>query len=719
MTARTSGSRRASERMRNAPWRCPRRAVLAAALCLLGSGSLHAQTTTASVGGSVKDGQAGVLPGAVVTLASDTQGTVQKVVTDGLGHFLFAYVRPDTYTLQISLSGFRRVERRGVVVNANDRLAAGTITLEVGRVEETVLVPGPSPDIQARGGERGLTLPSEAIQNIGINGRNVYALVGLAPGVVAVGDAASVLNAFAVNGQRQGSNNLTVDGVANIDTGSNGGSMATTNIDAVAELKVLTTKYQAEYGRSVGLQIQVVTKSGSRAFTGTGYWYGRRSEWNANSWLNNRSGTPKPDTSRNDQGYALGGPVFIPGRFNTDRKKLFFFWSQEFQRRQDPNPAGETRATVPTELERKGDFSQSVDANGSPYPYIRDYTTGLPCTSANTSGCFRDGDVLGRIPADRLYAPTLAALSIYPLPNAPGNVGYNYASRTPSRQPRREELARFDYVPSDTWRLTARYMQSSENTEWPYGGANVPPTGQVDTVQGRSDRPGRNWMVSATHVFASAASLEISAGSAHNDISVYTANPQLTRAGAGMSSLPMLFPDALQGDMVPGTVFAGGRVRSPAQITLTGSYPYVSWNTTYDVNANVTRMMGSHAVKGGVYYQRSLKNAPASIPFNGVAAFNNDGNNPFDSTHPYANAALGIYTTFTQASGYAVAEWRYSNVEWYLQDTWRVFDDVTLDGGVRFYYLTPQWDVSQRAANFLPEQYDPSQAVVILVEEMF
>ena len=182
----------------------------------------------------------------MVTLASDTQGTLQKVVTDRLGHFLFAYVRPDTYTLQISLSGLRRVERRGVVVNANDRLAAGTITLEVGRVEETVLVPGPSPDIQARGGERGLTLPSEAIQNIGINGRNVYALVGLAPGVVPVGDAASGVNAFAVNGQRQGSNNLTVDGVANIDTGSNGGSMATTNIDAVAELKVLTTKYQAE-----------------------------------------------------------------------------------------------------------------------------------------------------------------------------------------------------------------------------------------------------------------------------------------------------------------------------------------------------------------------------------------------------------------------------------------------------------------------------------------
>src|SRR5512136_1389842 len=131
---------------------------------------------------------------------------------------------------------------------------------------------------------------------------------------------------------------MTIDGVANIDTGNNGGNMVQTNLDAIAEFKMLTSSYQAEYGRAVGGQVQVVTKSGGRDFAGSAYWYGRRSDWNANTWTNNRDGIPKPETSRNDFGYTLGGPVYVPGRFNEDKTKLFFFWSQEFQRRRDPIP---------------------------------------------------------------------------------------------------------------------------------------------------------------------------------------------------------------------------------------------------------------------------------------------------------------------------------------------------------------------------------------------
>ena len=112
---------------------------------------------------------------------------------------------------------------------------------------------------------------------------------------------------------------------------------------------------------------------------------------------------PKPKTSRNDRGYTVGGPVSLGG-FNPDKKKLFFFWSQEFQRRQDPAALGVVNTRVPTALERRGDFSQSVDSSGNPFPYIRDYTTGLPCSAADTRGCFQDGGVLGRIPANRIYA---------------------------------------------------------------------------------------------------------------------------------------------------------------------------------------------------------------------------------------------------------------------------------------------------------------------------
>ena len=251
------------------------------------------------------------------------------------------------------------------------------------------------------------------------------------------------MSAFTVNGQRPNSNNMTIDGVANIDTGDNGGNMATTNIDAVAEFKILTNAYQAEYGRAVGGQVQVVTKSGTQSFHGSGYWYGRRSDWNANTWQNMRAEAPPPvgngkliepaESSRDDYGYTLGGPIYIPGVFNQEKKKLFFFWSQEWQKRKDPVANRDTR--VPTALERAGDFSQSVDSSGNPFPYIRDYQLAQAnptwgCSATDQRACFADGGVLGRIPQNRLYANGLAALNIFPNSNYTAGSGVNYRARS-------------------------------------------------------------------------------------------------------------------------------------------------------------------------------------------------------------------------------------------------------------------------------------------------
>ncbi len=376
--------------------------ALAGLVFLVDPTFLTAQTTSASVSGSVQDAQGGALPGVTVTLTSRTQGNALTTVTDAEGRFVFAIVRPDTYTLQAALEGFKTLERTNVVVNANDRLSTGTLALEVGAMTEEVTVSSRVSELQTTSGERSFALENSALQNIANNGRALFNFATLVPGALpnnnGGGEIGSV-SGFTVNGQRPNSNTMTIDGVANIDTGDNGGNMATTNIDAVAEFKVLSNAYQAEYGRAVGAQLQVVTKSGARDFSGSGYWYGRRSDWNANSWINNRNGQPKVATKRNDSGYTVGGPVFFPG-FNEDRRKLFFFFSQEHQRRVENN--AERRTRVPTLLERRGDFSQSLDSSGNPFPYIRDHTTGLPCSAADTRGCFQDGGVLGRIPQSRL-----------------------------------------------------------------------------------------------------------------------------------------------------------------------------------------------------------------------------------------------------------------------------------------------------------------------------
>jgi hypothetical protein len=690
------------------------RVVLAAVLCLVGCSWLQAQTTTASIAGSVKDAQGGVLPGATVTLTSKTQGTVQTVVTDGLGNFYFAYVRPDSYALKILLQGFQSAERSDIVVNPNDRFSAGTFTLTIGQIAESVTVVGQSPDIQLRSGERAFTLQSQAMQNIAVNGRSFFQLAGLVPGVIPTSDAPVQVSGFNVNGQRANSNNMTMDGVANIDTGDNGGNMAQTNLDAVAEFKVLTSSYQAEYGRAVGGQMQVVTKSGTQNFGGSAYWFGRRSQWNSNTYLNLRNTpvTPLPKSARNDQGFTVGGPVYIPGVFNVEKKKFFFFFSQEFQRRTDP--VSEQRVTVPTDLERHGDFSQSVDGTGKPYPYIRDYTTGLTCSASNTSGCFQYQGVLGRIDPSRLYAPTLAALSLFPAPNVSGQVGYNYKSQTPASQPLNQTLIRGDYQVSDNWRVTGRYMFHSNKNTLPYGISGWSIGGNVDTMSVISNTPGRNWLGSMTGVLNNTTSLEISVGSAHNLLDHSTTSTDLTRTHlqelAGGQALPMLNTTAVQEDYIPYFTYGGGRI-SNAPVIRIGQAPFTNFNTTYDVVANLTKVMGTHAAKAGFYYQKSLKDQSAFATFNGQYGFDNSGSNPYDSTHPFANAALGIYNTFTQASVYAKPKWRYTNYEWYLQDNWRTNDKLTLDYGVRFYYLTPQWDVSLKASNWLADKFDPAKEV--------
>jgi hypothetical protein len=688
---------------------------------------LQGQTTSASVSGSVKDAQGGLLPGATLTLTSRTQGNTLTATSDVEGRFVFAVVRPDTYTLRVTMQGFKTLERTNVVVSANDRFSAGTLTLDVGGIEENVTVESRVSELQTTSGERSFTLESEALKNIANNGRALFGFVNLVPGVLQQGRSGEAIGAadgFTVNGQRQNSNNVTIDGVANIDTGNNGGNMATTNIDAVAEFKILTNAYQAEYGRAVGGQVQVVTKSGTQSFHGSGYWYGRRSDWNANSWTNKRAAAPppvgsgklieKPDASRNDYGYTLGGPVYIPGKFNTEKKKLFFFWSQEFQRRKDP--AAERQGRVPTALERRGDFSQSVDNNGNPFPYIRDFTTGLPCGASDTRGCFQDGGVVGRIPQSRLYQPGLAALNIYPTPNFTAGSGINFSSQVPDEAPRREDLLRLDFQATDNWRFTGRYMNTKEEilqaygTTWAGNGSDQLPMPVLFL------HPGKNYMLSATGILNPTTSLEVSVGRAENSLNYKLQMENLRRAAAGLTSMPLLFPDALQADYVPWFEFRrdGGRTANAGQYQ-TDRGPFTNENITHDVLANLSKVWGSHSAKFGVYFQHSYKPQSIFASFNSRIDFSDDSGNPFDTGYGYANAATGVFRTYTQASKYALPEWRYKNFEWYLQDNWKASGRLTLDYGVRFYYLTPQWDTTLQASNFLPDRFDAANAARLYV----
>ncbi|HXK09445.1 MAG TPA: hypothetical protein VMT70_07370, partial [Vicinamibacteria bacterium] len=217
------------------------------------------------------------------------------------------------------------------------------------------------------------------------------------------------------------------------------------------------------------------------------------------------------------------------------------------------------------------------------------------------------------------------------------------------------------------------------------------------------------WMVSTTGIINATTSIEVSVGSAHNSLNYQMQAQQLYRANSGLSNFPYLYADAVQKDYVPWFQFGGGNTNNAAEYQ-TDRGPFTNENTTWDVVANLTKIWGAHNAKFGAYYQSSYKPQSIFYSFNGDINFANDSSNPYDTGFSYANAATGVFDSYTQTNRYSEPVWQYKNYEWYAQDNWKVNQRLTLDYGVRFYYLTPQWDTSKSVSNFLPGSYDPSQA---------
>lgn len=686
-----------------------RNLITLAFLLLVTSLPSYAQTTSGSIAGSVQDPQGAAIVGATITATEQEKNVPFTAITDNEGRFTFAQMLPGRYTLTVESPGFKTFERKNVVLNANEKLFAGSFTLEVGAVAQTIEVQAEGLQLKTESAERSDTLVGEQLQNIAVNSRSYLQLTHLIPGVVSNVNLQTAghggVGSISANGARFNQNNLTLNGIGNVDTGNNGDQLATISLDSVQEFKILTSNYQAEYGRSSGAQISVVTKSGTRDFHGSGYLYHRHDTLNANNWKNNRDRQPRQLFRFNDPGYTIGGPIYIPGIFNRNKDKLFFFWSQEFQRQL--RPQGRRDVTVPTELERRGDFSQSVDKNGNPFPFIRDTLSGLPCRSGDTRGCFADGGVLGRIPQNRLYGPGIAILNLYPLPNAPGNIGFNFRSQISDSYPRREDLIRIDYNLSSKWKLFGHYLNNFDSVTSAYGsfvlGATFPLVPITDA------RPGRSFAVSATTIIDPSTTNEATFGFSHNQINIDPTNDGLTRQRTGLTNLPVLFPGAIQRDFIPRFEFNGTRIANHPTFG-TNNAPFFNFNTTIEWIDNISKIWNQHLFKAGVYVQRSRKDQTSFANANGFFNFGDSSTNPLDTGFGFANAAVGVFTSFNQASQYATGRYRYTNLEFYLQDTWKLTRRFTLDYGMRFYWIQPQFDAALQTSTFLAERYDPTRA---------
>jgi hypothetical protein len=669
----------------------------------------YAQTISGSIAGSVLDGSHAAIPNIQVTATELEQKFTLTTRTDEAGGFVFTQIPPGTYTISVEAAGFKKYEQAGIKLNANDKLSVGEMVMQVGALSERIEVSTAAVQLQTGSVERSTALVGTQMENIAVNSRSYLDLVKLVPGVVSTVDLRTAgvggISNIAANGNRVNSNNVTLNGLSNIDSGSNGSVNATVSLDSVQEFRILTGVYQAEYGRSMGAQISVVTRSGSSQLHGSGYWFHRHDGLNANSWMNNRNNLPRGLFRFNDAGYTIGGPVYIP-KIQKSKDKLFFFWSEEFQRQLRPNTA--RNATVPTALERKGDFSQSVDNNGNSFT-IKDPTNGAPFP----------GNV---IPADRQYAPGMKLLNFFPTPNvanscavAPGTAGcikgYDYTSQISDQYPRREDLVRIDYNLTSKARVYGHYLNNSNTYTSYYGGwlagSNVPITPMTWA------NPGYAWGVGSTYVFGPTMTNEFNIGASHNSYLIDSSTNGFTRTTTGVN-LPVLYPSAVQEDWLPYVTFGGSRMANSVAINgqggNAGAAPFINYNTMIDVTDSVSKVFSRHTIKAGVYIQRSRKNQTSFGAFDGSYNFADNSGNPYDTGFAFANAAAGVYNSFSQAANFINGQYRYTNLELYVQDTWKIFNNLTLDYGVRTAWYQPQYDASLQASTFVPSLWSGSQA---------
>ena len=346
--------------------------ILISLLVLAAQG--YAQNITGSMSGRVVDAQGAAIPNATVTANEPAKLVNISTKTTGEGEFSLAGLLPGNYTLVVEAAGFKKLSRTNIPLDAQDKLALGNVAMEVGAVTESVEVSATQTMLQTDSVERSEAIVGKQIENIEVNGRNPLDMAKLIPGIVSTANVSvggsGGLSGVYVNGNRGTMNQLTINGIGDIDTGADGSQNVTVSIDSMAEFKVLTGQYQAEYGRNAGGQIAMVTKSGTDAFHGSAYIYHRHDDLNANTFINNVRGLPRSLYRYNDPGYTIGGPAYIPKIL--PKNKLFFFWSEEWQ--DQLAPVGAKNVTVPTALERQGNFSQSVDNNGKAL-VIRDPTT--------------------------------------------------------------------------------------------------------------------------------------------------------------------------------------------------------------------------------------------------------------------------------------------------------------------------------------------------------
>ena len=678
--------------------------IVAVTLFAIGTaGITWAQYSTGSIAGTVEDPSGLVIPGASVTAVHVSTDLSRKTTTNKQGAFTFNSMQPGSYTITFSAHGFKTQQVKHLVLTTGETLAVPPVRLAVGTVTQTVTTYANGAQLQTTTSGRSELISSSQIQNLVVRGRNFTDLTSLLPGVIDTTKSQDISSvpAIYVNGSRATSNAIFIDGVPANDNGNGQMMKDMVSQDAISEVQVETTNYQAQYGRQSGSNIIAVTKSGTKEFHGLLSYFNRNEAYNANNYFNNLNGIRRPIYRYNTITYNIGGPITIPRIFNTRRDKLFFFWNQEFWPT-TKNVSGEL--TVPTALERQGDFSQSIQPSGTLYQVTNPFNHNAPFPG-------------NKIPSGELDPNGVAILNLFPLPNftnrAISKGDYNYVFNVPISTPLRTEALRIDYNLSQNNTISGTYNHFNDTNTGSVGATanNFNWPEMIDTYVTDSKAATLRWL----HIFTPAMLNEFHFGFLKQPAAqTYSKSqlPLIQRSSTGIS-LGQLFPSANPLGIIPNATFGG--VPKDATIAVDGRFPLYNRYYDYTWLDDFSYTRGSHNFKAGIYeelYQRIQK--VIGPIFNGAFDFQNNKTNPLNTGYAYANAALGTFYSYKESNIPGFQHLVGNDFEAYIQDNWRVTPRLAFDYGLRMYYIPPYTDALNQISGFVARQYDPADAVELI-----
>ncbi len=666
----------------------------------------------ATVTGTVTDATGAVVPNATVTITNTATGQARTVTTNSVGAYRFPELGIGTFTLIVNASGFAKFTRTGIVVTVGQTLEEDA-KLNVGSQSQTVTVAAQALQVQTETSEVSQLISGQQVRQLSTNGRNIVQLAALGMGVSntlpSFGgvNALTSANGLSFNGTRTTHNVYLLDGGELNDRGCGGCYMVLPSQDAIAEFRTLDSNYSPDYGIGSGGTIMMVIKSGTKDFHGELYEFNRNTDYDANDYFNKQAGQARPEFDLNEPGGNIGGPLFIPHVYNTNRTRTFFFVNEEWRRLIQGSAPSTTNTIMSSNFPTAGQaLDYTLPPGDTTAPIVPNFPNNASYTAMETNDGLTPGAAFPTngsgqyvIPANLIDQNAVLELNAntFPKPNLPN--GYQYISSIPQPTYVREDVVRIDHTINSKFQLMGHYVHDAVQPTF------FPPlwTGSYPTVGTTMLNPSYSAVIRLTQTYSPNLLNETTFNYDGNKIFLTPI------AGAGSSialpsgwSASSYFPvsDNAGADM-PAINLQGAPLN---QSWNEGYFPWKNGYEGFQYRDDISWTRGHHLFKFGAGWLHDYKNQQLQANTQGTANFSNSNY----SDDSYINFILGLASSFQQLQYLADKHWVNNNYSFYANDNWHVTPRLVLNLGIRFDGMPHAFERYNQFANFVPADYDYS-----------